>query len=109
MQDPAVVHAQADADEALVVAQRAEGKIDTHERECAVRWRAVDDKLTLAAEQRRDQAAKIEQNAKTVADGFREIRSTLIKAAFGLISALGAVVLLMGRFLLELASRGLHP
>lgn len=97
MSDKATQHAQDDADEALLVARRAEGKIDTHERECAVRWRAVDDKLTTAAAQRVEQSAAIAATDKRVSDGFAEVRSIMVKAAMGIIAALFGVVMLLAR------------
>lgn len=85
-----------DAD-AMRVARRAEGKIDTHERECAIRWKAVDDKLTAAAAQRIDQTKAIEATDKRVSDGFTEIRSIMVKSAFAIIAALFGFIMLLAR------------
>ena len=79
-----------EAVDALEVAQRAEGKIDTHERICAERYERI---LENQADGKKDR----ELLWVALKDGFTEIRAIITKAAMGLIAALFGVVMLLAK------------
>ena len=75
-------------DDALSIARRAEGKIDTHEQICAERYKQILDNQTDGKKDR-------ELIWAAITTGFAEVRAVVLKAGYGLIAALGAVVMLL--------------
>jgi hypothetical protein len=74
----------------MAVALRAERKIDNHEKICAERYERI-------LENQVDGKAEREKLWASVTDGFKEIRTLVIKAGFGVIAALGGIVMLLLR------------
>jgi hypothetical protein len=74
----------------MAVALRAESKIDNHERLCAERYERI-------LENQEDGKADRTKMWKAINGGFAEVRTLVIKAGFGVIAALGGIVMLLLR------------